>query len=197
MNEAKSEFKKNPKWKIPKTWVITSAIAVGVAVLCFAIGIPVKNDEKIDRRDIPSLAMPFNFADDKFAEFKYFVETINQKWRTNPTDLLNFQEYPAPDKYGYSGYGIKDNGLVVEFFYFFNQLYQATINTQDPDEAKRWVKYLDSKFGEKKHDGYFYTWETDELNIVYASESGQNKFHFAHMETFWEKEAYRKKIDSQ
>jgi len=34
--------------KDPRTWAITSAIAVGVTILFFAIGIPVKEERKID-----------------------------------------------------------------------------------------------------------------------------------------------------
>ena len=91
-------------------------------------------------------------ADDKFEEFKYFVKTIQQKWRTQPEDLLNLQEYVHPDKYGHSGYAIEDSGLIVEFFYFDNKLCQSTINLQDSEEAQKWIGYLDGKFGDRKPD---------------------------------------------
>jgi hypothetical protein len=184
------------KGKDPKNWAITLAIAVGIAVLCFAIGIPTKDDKKIDLRKLTNRVMPFNFANDKFAEFKYFVDTIQQKWRTKPEELLNLQDYTDPDNYGHSGYAIEDTDLIVEFYYFENKLYQSTINIQDYGQAKRWVEYLDSKFGEKKPDGKFYYWDIDQLRIVYASEFEIYRFHFVHMETFLAAQEYRKNVDS-
>ena len=197
MRDHCSKLKKRAKRKTPKTWAITSAIVVGIVVLCLAIGIPTKDDKKIDIRELTSIAMPFNFANDKFAEFKYFVQTIQQKWRTNPEELLNLQDYSDPDDYGHSGYAIEDTGLIVEFYYFENRLYQSTINIQDSGEAKKWVGYLDSKFGEKKPDGQFYYWNKDQLRIVYASESDIYRFHFVHMETFLAGQEYKKNVDSK
>ena len=176
--------------KAPKTWAIMSATVVGLVVLCLALGIPIKNDKKPDKKVTPQIVMPFNFANDKLAEFKYFIETMEQKWGAHPADLLNFQDYPAPDEYGHSQYGVEENGLIVEFFFFFNQLYQSTINTLNADDAKNWVEYLDSNFGEKQTDGKFYTWRYDGLNIVYASESGEHLFHFIHTETFAQRQEY-------
>ena len=136
---------------------------MAIAVLCLAIGIPTKDEKKIDIRELTTQLMPFNFAHDKFAEFKYFVETIQQKLRTKPEELLNLEEFVDPDSYGHSGYAIEDMDLVVEFYYFENKLCQSTINIQDSGEAKKWVAYLNSKFGEKKPDGKFYYWNRGKL----------------------------------
>jgi hypothetical protein len=197
MKDQFSKLKKNAKRKAPKTWAIISVIVVGIAVLCLALGIPTRDDKKIDIRELSTLIMPFNFANDKFAEFKYFVETIQKKWRTNPEELLNLQEYIDPDNYGHSGYAIEDADLIVEFYYFENKLFQSTINIQDSGEAKKWVGYLDSKLGEKKPDGKFHYWSKDQLRIVYASESDIHRFHFVHMETFLAEQEYRKNVDSK
>ena len=196
MKDQYAKIGKTAKRSVPKTWVIASAIAVGIAVLCLAIGIPTKDDKTIHIRELTTLIMPFNFANDKFAEFKFFVETIQQKWGTNPEKLLNLQEYIDPDKYGHSAYAIEDTGLIVEFYYFNNRLYQSTINIQDSGEVKKWVGYLDSKFGVKKPDGKFFSWNKDGLKIVYASESETYRFHFVHMETFLAGQAYRNNVDS-
>jgi hypothetical protein len=197
MTDSCSNLRKTVKSKAPKTWVITSVIIVGIALLCFALGIPTKDEEKINIRELTALIMPFNFANDKFAEFKYFVETIPQKWRSNPEDLLNLQEYIDPDNYGHSGYAIEDTGLTVEFHYFENKLCQSTINIQDSGEAKKWIGYLDSKLGQKKPDGKFYIWNKNRLRIVYGSESEIHRFHFVDMETFLAEQEYRKKIDAK
>jgi hypothetical protein len=196
MTDQFSKLPKPVKAKAPKTRVITALIIVGIVVLGLTLGIPTKDEEKIDIRQLTTLIMPFNFANDKFAEFKYFVETIQQKWRTKPEDLLNLQEYVGPDKYGHSGYAIEDSGLVVEFFYFKNKLCQSTINIQDSGEAKKWIGYLDNIFGEKKPDGEFYYWNKDPLRVVYESTSVMNRFHFLHMETFIAEQEYRQKVDS-
>ena len=196
MTDQCSKLGEHVKGKAPKTWAIITIIVVGMVVLCLALGIPTKEEKKIDIRELTTLIMPFNFANDKFSEFKYFVETIQQKWRTKPEELLKLQEYVNPDKYGHSGYAIEDAGLIVEFYYFENKLCQSTINTRAPDEAKRWVGYLDRQFGEKKPDGKFYYWNKDQLRIVYASESETHRFHFVHMETFLAEQEYRKNVDS-
>jgi hypothetical protein len=196
MKDQCSGLLKNAKRNAPKTWAITAVIVVGIAVLCLALGIPTKDDKKIAIRELTTLFMPFNFANDKFAEFKYFVKTIQQKWRTKPEELLNLQEYVDPDKYGHSGYAIEDSGLVVEFFYFENKLCQSTVNIQDSGEAKKWAGYLDRKFGEKKPDGKFYYWHKDPLRVVYESATAMHRFHFLHIETFIAEQEYRKKVDS-
>ena len=196
MTDQSSESRKTAKAKAPKPWVIPSAIIVGIVVLCLALGIPTKDEPKIGIRELTTLIMPFNFANDKFAEFKYFVETIQQKWRTKPQDILNLQEYVDPDKYGHSGYAIEDSGLVVEFFYFENKLCQSTINLEDPGEAKKWIGYLDSKFGEKEPEGKFYYWNQGPLRVVYEFATAMHRFHFVHMETFIAEQEYRKKVDS-
>ena len=196
MTDQSLETQKSTKIKPPKTWVITSVILVGIVVLCLALGIPSKDEPKINIRELTTLIMPFNFGNDKFAEFKYFVETIQEKWRTKPDDLLNLKEYVEPDKYGHSGYAIEDSGLVVEFFYFENRLCQSTINIQDSGEAQKWVGYLDSKFGEKKPDGIFHYWNKDQLRVVYETANSMHRFHFVHMETFIAEQTYRKKVES-
>jgi len=196
MQDQNDGLKKTPKIKMPKTWAITSAIAVGVTVLCLAIGIPTKDNKKISMRDLSTLVMPFNFAHDKFSEFKYFVDTIQQKWGTRPEQLLKLKDYNDPDDYGHSAYAIEDIDIIVEFFYFENRLYQSTINIKDSDEAKRWNGYLEGKFGEKKSDGKFSYWNKDQLRIVYASESEIHHFYFVNMETFFAAQEYRKNIDS-
>ncbi|MGV7224607.1 MAG: zinc-ribbon domain-containing protein, partial [Nitrospinales bacterium] len=195
---AKSESRQYTEKKAQKkAWALMSATVVGFVALCLALGIPIKNDKKPERKEIPEIVMPFNFANDKLTEFKYFIETMEQKWGTHPADLLNFQDYPAPDEYGHSQYGVEENDLIVEFFFFFNQLYQSTINTQNSDDAKRWVEYLDSNFGEKKTDGKFYIWRNDDLNIAYVSESNQYQFHFIHTETYAERKKYRGQFGSK
>lgn len=196
MTDQSSELGKTIEGKAPKTWTITAIIIVGIVVLCLALGIPTKDEPKIGIRELTTLIMPFNFANDKFAEFKYFVDTIPQKWRTKPEHLLKLQEYVGPDKYGHSGYAIEDSGLVVEFFYFDNKLCQSTININDSDEAGKWIGYLDSKFGEKKPDGKYYYWNKKPLKIVYESTSSMHRFHFVHMETFLAEQQYRKKVES-
>lgn len=196
MADQTSELRNTVKGKASRTWVMTTVIIVGIVVLCLALGIPTKDEPKIGARELTTLIMPFNFANDKFAEFKYFVETIQQKWRTKPEHLLNLQEYVDPDQYGHSGYAIEDSGLVVEFFYFENKLCQSTINIQDSGEAQKWIGYLDGKFGEKKPDGKFYFWNKDPLKIVYESTTAIHRFHFLHMETFIAEQEYRKKVDS-
>lgn len=196
MKDEYAKLQQHANGKTPKTWAITAVIIVAIVVLGLTLGIPTKDEDKIEIRALTTLIMPFNFADDKFAEFKYFVETIQQKWRTRPEELLNLQEYVDPDKYGHSGYAIEDSGLVVEFFYFENKLCQSTINIQDPGEAKRWMAYLDSTFGEKKPDGEFYYWNKDPLRVVYESTAAMHRFHFLHIETFIAEQEYRKKVDS-
>ena len=47
---------------------------IGIIVLGLAIGIPTKEDNKVGMRELSTLVMPFNFAHDKFSEFKYFVD---------------------------------------------------------------------------------------------------------------------------
>ncbi len=196
MTDQCSATHKTTKVNAPKTWVITSVIIVAIVVLCLALGIPTKDEPKIGIRELTTLIMPFNFANDKFAEFKYFVETIQQKWRTQPEDLLNLQEYVDPDKYGHSGYAIEDSGLIVEFFYFQNKLCQSTINIQDSDEAKKWIGYLDSQFGDSNSDGKYAYWNKDPLRIVYEADAPTQRFHFIHMVTFLAEQKYRKKVDS-
>jgi len=196
MKDQCAGFGKTAKRKTLKNWAITSAIAVGMTVLGLAIGIPTKDDKKIGMRDLSALVMPFNFAHDKFSEFKYFVDTIPQKWGTNPEELLKLEDYNDPDDYGHSAYAVEDTDLIVEFYYFENRLYQSTINIKDSDEAKKWNRYLERKFGEKKSDGKFSYWNKDQLRIVYASESEINQFYFVHVETFLAAQEYRKTIDS-
>ena len=196
MADSCSNLRTTVKSKAPKTWGITSAIIVAIALLCFALGIPTKDEEKINIRELSALIMPFNFANDKFSEFKYFVKTIQQKWRTQPEELLNLQEYVDPDKYGHSGYAIEDSDLTVEFYYFENKLCQSTINIQDSGEAKKWVGYLDAKLGEKNPDGKIYYWNNDPLRVVYESSPTMHRFHFIHIETFIAEQEYRKKVDS-
>ena len=196
MKDQCSGFKKNDKRKVPKTRIIASAIAVAIAVLCFAIGIPTREDKKIGMRDLSTLVMPFNFAQDRFSEFKYFTETIQQKWGTRPEDLLKLDEFNDPDDYGHSAYAIEDTGLIVEFYYFKNRLYQSTINMKDPVEAKNWVEYLEGKFSETKTDGKFSYWEKDQLRIVYASDSEICRFYFVDMKTFVASQVYRQSVDS-
>ena len=191
-----SEIRNSVKRKASKTWLMTAVIFAAIVVLCLALGIPTREEPKINIRELTTLIMPFNFANDKFAEFKYFVENIQQKWRTKPEDLLNLQEYVEPDQYGHSGYAIEDSGLVVEFFYFENKLCQSTINIQDSGETQKWMGYLDEKFGEKKADGKFFYWNKDPLKIVYESASAMHRFHFVHMETFIAEQEYRKKVES-
>ena len=196
MTDQGSKLGENPKGKAPKTRAITTIIIVGIVFLCLALGVPTKEEKKIDIRDLSTLIVPFNFANDKFSEFKYFVETIQQKWRTKPEELLKLQAYVDPDQYGHSGYAIEDSGLIVEFYYFENKLCQSTINIQDSGEAKKWVGYLDSTFGGKKPDGKFYYWTRGPLRVVYESESMTHRFHFVHIETFLAEQEYRKKVDS-
>lgn len=196
MKDQCTEFGKPDRRKVQKNWAITSAIAVGIAVLCLAVGIPTKENKKIDLRELTNLVMPFNFADDKFSEFKYFVDTIQQKWGTNPEELLKLQKYDDPDTYGHSAYAIEDTDLIVEFYYFENRLYQSTINMQDSGEANRWVAYLESKFGEKQTDGKFHYWNQDPLRIVYAQEGEIYRFYFVHIETLLAGQEYRKSVDS-
>ena len=196
MKDEYVELKQPTKSKATNTWAITAVIIVGIVVLCLALGIPTKDDPKIGIRELTTLIMPFNFANDKFAEFKYFVETIQQKWRTKPEDLLNLQEYVAPDQYGHSGSAIEDSGLIVEFFYFENKLCQSTINIHDSGEAQTWVGYLDSKFGGKKPDGTYYYWNKNPLKVVHEFNGKLHRFHFVHMETFLAEQQYRKKVDS-
>ena len=196
MKDQCAESGKATKRKTQKTWAITSAIAMGITVLCLAVGIPTKEEKKIGMRNLSTLVMPFNFAQDKFSEFKYFVDTIPQKWGTNPEELLKLQDYNDPDDYGHSGYAIEDTNLIVEFYYFENRLYQSTINMKDSDEANRWVAYLESKFGETQTDGKFSYWNRDRLRIVYASGSGIYQFYFVDMETFLAGQEYRKTVDS-
>jgi predicted Zn finger-like uncharacterized protein len=176
--------------KAARTWAILSATVVGLVLLCLALGIPIKNDKKPDKKETPRIVMPFNFANDKLAEFIYFIETMEQKWGAHPADLLNLRDYPAPDEYGDSQYGVEENGLIVEFFFFFNQLYQSTINTLNTEDANIWIEYLDSHFDEKQTDGKFYIWRNGDLNIVYVSESGEHLFHFRHRETFAQRQEY-------
>ncbi len=196
MADQASELRDTVKRKASKTWMITAVIFAAIVVLCLALGIPTREEPKINIRELTTLIMPFNFANDKFAEFKYFVETIQQKWRTKPEDLLNLQDYVEPDQYGHSGYAIEDSGLVVEFFYFENKLCQSTINIQDSSEAQKWMGYLDEKFGAKRPDDTFLYWSKDPLKIVYESTSEFHRFHFVHMETFMAEQEYRKKVDS-
>ena len=193
----KSEFRQPPKRKVPKVWAIMPAIAIGIAALFFTLGIPTKSEKKGPINDPSQIEMPFNFTDDKFAEFKHFTEAIGQNWRLHPANFLNSPEYPVPDDYGHSQYGIEEDDIFVEFFFFLNQLYQATINIQDSSEAERWVEYLDNKFGEKIAQDKFYTWRNDDVNIVYVFEFEQYKFHFIHMETFAERKTYRSQFGSK
>jgi hypothetical protein len=195
MADSCSNLRTTVKSKAPRTWVITSVIIVGITLLCFALGIPTKDEEKINIRKPTALVMPFNFANDKFTEFKYFVKTIQQQWRTKPEELLNLQEYVEPDKYGHSGYAIEDSDLLVEFYYFENKLCQSTISIKDSGEAKKWAGHLNSKFGEKKSDGKYYSWNRAPLRILYETESGIHRFHFLHMDTFLAEQEHRKKID--
>ena len=190
------DMEKNANRRAPKTRAMVSAIAIGIIVLGLAIGIPTKEDNKVGMRELSNLVMPFNFAHDKFSEFKYFVDTIPQKWGTNPEELLKLHDYDDPDNYGLSAYAIEDTELIVEFYYFENRLYQSTINMKDSNEANRWVGYLKSKFGEKQTDGKFSYWNRDELRIVYASESDIHRFYLLHVETFLAGQEYRKNVDS-
>ena len=196
MMDQGSGLPKKDKQNAPKTRIIVSAIAFGLAVLFFAIGIPTKEDKKIGMRDLSTLVMPFNFGHDKFSEFKYFTETIQQKWGTRPEDLLKLHDYNDPDDYGHSAYAIEDTGLIVEFYYFENRLYQSTINIKDSGEAKRWVEYLEGKFEETRNDGKFSYWEKDQLRIVYASDSDIYRFYFVDVKTFVAAQEYRQAVDS-
>jgi len=182
--------------KTKKNWAITSAIAVAIAVLCLAVGIPTKENKKIDLRELSHLVMPFNFAHDRFSEFKYFVDTIQQKWGTNPEELLKLEEYNDPDTYGHSAYAIEDTDLIVEFFYFENKLYQSTINMQDSGEANRWAEYLENKFGERQTDGKYYYWNKDPLRIVYAPGPEIYRFYFVNIKTLLAGQEHRKNVDS-
>ena len=196
MKDQNSDLKKSDKRNAPRTRIIALAIAVGIAVLCFAIGVPTREDKKIGMRDLSTLVMPFNFAHDKFSEFQYFTETIQQKWGTSPEDLLKLDEYNDPDDYGHSAYAIEDTGLIVEFYYFENRLYQSTINMKDSAEAKKWVEYLENKFEETKNDGKFSYWEKDQLRIVYAADSDIYRFYFVDVKTFVAAQEYRQSVDS-
>ena len=191
-----SDMGKTARKKAPKPWVLISAIAVGIAVLCLAIGIPTKDDKKIGMRDLATLVMPFNFAYDKFSEFKYFTETIHQKWGTTPEELLKLHDYNDPDDYGHSAYAVEDADLVVEFYYFENGLYESIISLKDSVEANSWVEYLETKFGKLKTDGAFSYWDRDQMRIVYATDSELHSFYFVHLETFIAAQEYRKSVDS-
>ena len=196
MTDQCSDMGKTARKKAPKSWILISAIAVGIAVLFLAIGIPTKDDKKIGMRDLATLVMPFNFAYDKFSEFKYFTETIHQKWGTTPEELLKLHDYNDPDDYGHSAYAIEDAGLIVEFYYFENGLYESIISLKDSVEASRWVEYLETKFGKLKTDGDFSYWDRDQMRIVYATDSEVHSFYFVHLETFITAQEHRKTVDS-
>lgn len=196
MTDQYADSNKTDKRTAPKTRIIALAIGVGIAVLCLAVGIPSREDKKIGLRDLSTLVMPFNFAHDKFSEFQYFTENIQQKWGTRPEDLLKLQDYNDPDEYGHSAYAIEDTGLIVEFYYFENRLYQSTINIKDSAEAKIWVEYLEGKFEDTKNDGKFSYWEKEQLRIVYAADTDIYRFYFVDVKTFLAVQAYRQSVDS-
>ena len=57
MTDQYSKTHKTTEVKVRKTWVISSVILVGIIVLCLALAIPTKDEEKIGTRELTTLIM--------------------------------------------------------------------------------------------------------------------------------------------
>jgi hypothetical protein len=126
----------------------------------------------------------------RFAEFRNIVDSIEEvDWGTNPNNIKNITLFEEQDQYGVSKYLSNETEILKVFEFFNNKLYLYGTGTKDPEEAKMWVEYLNSKLGKGKtiREDYI-IWEKGVIISEYIVKTNNYfSFDFWHVELLAER----------